>query len=143
VGLRGAVATRLPSLLFLQHSLVLRVRWGPPLFLQCWQNFAGSAFFGTRSPGFPEAECFLELPLVVAEAADASFAFTLRLAWCFLSMMCLIASRSSRRALGDLGSVECVMLTGLSKQPVLSSVQFQLDQPHQTAHCISSCPQQP
>jgi hypothetical protein len=45
--------------------------------LQCWQNLLGlGAFFGTRnSPGLPE--CFLELPLAAAEAADASFAFAL------------------------------------------------------------------
>jgi hypothetical protein len=82
----------------------------PPLFLQNWQNFAGLLFFGIHSPGFPDVERFLELNLALVEADDALFAFALRLAWCFLFMTRSIASRSGRRALGDLGSVECVRL---------------------------------
>jgi hypothetical protein len=79
--------------------------------LQCWQNLLGLAFFGTcNSPELPEAERFWELPLVAAEAADASLAFALREVLCFSSMTRLIASRLFRRALGFLGSVECIML---------------------------------
>jgi hypothetical protein len=96
-----------PSRLYLQYSLVLLVKWG--LALQCWQNLLGLPFFGTCLPGFPEAECFLEVPLAITEA-DASFAFAFRPASCLSSMTCSIDSRSFRRVLVLSGRVKCVML---------------------------------
>jgi hypothetical protein len=63
-----------------------------------------------NSPELPEAGCFLELPLAAAEAADTSLAFALREMPCFSFMTHTMASRLFRKALGFLGSVECVML---------------------------------
>jgi hypothetical protein len=84
---------------------------GPALCLAGLANLLGLAFFGTHnSPELPDAGCFLELPLAAAEAAVASLAFALRVALCFSSITHSIASRSLRRALGFLRSMECVML---------------------------------
>ncbi len=73
---------------------------GTALVLAVLAELVGLPFFVTCSQGFPEAERFLELPLAIVEG-DASFAFALRPALCFLTMACSIASRSGRRALGD------------------------------------------
>ncbi len=90
---------------------------GSPLCLAVLQNLLGLAFFvSCNSPELPEAERFWELPLAAAEAADTSFAFVLREALCFLSMTRLMASRLFRRALGFLGSVECVMFYRFTKE---------------------------
>jgi hypothetical protein len=68
---------------------------GPPLFLQCWQNFVGLIFLGTCSLEPPVGEHFLGLPLALTKPAVAFLTLFLRSSWCLLFTMHLIASRSS------------------------------------------------
>jgi hypothetical protein len=79
------------------------------LFLPCWQNFAGFAFFGTHSPGFPDAERFLGLSLALLEADDTSFAFALRLTTHLVLLIHDVLNSLKVRLKDTLGSMEGVM----------------------------------